>query len=44
MQSLYLFMDSKKSEKGVRVSQENFSFYDKIEVYPLDAVSNLNQH
>jgi predicted AAA+ superfamily ATPase len=45
MQSLYLFMDSKKSEKGIRVSQENFSSYDKIEVFPLYAVANLNhQH
>lgn len=43
MQSLYLFMEAKRSEKGVRVSQENFSFYNKIEVYPLYAVANLNQ-
>ncbi|MDP4271120.1 MAG: AAA family ATPase [Bacteroidota bacterium] len=44
MQSLYLFMDSKNSEKGMRVSQENFSFYDKIEVFPLYAVGNLYHH
>jgi hypothetical protein len=43
MQSLYLFMDSKNSEKGIRISQENFSFYDRIEVFPLYAVSNLFQ-
>jgi len=43
MQSLYLFMDSKKTERGIRVSQENFSTYDKIDVYPLYAVANLNK-
>lgn len=42
MQSLYLFMDSKGSKRGIRVSQENFSTYDRIEVYPLYAVANLN--
>jgi len=34
-------MDSKKSETGVRISQENFSVYENIEVYPLYAVANL---
>ena len=43
MQSLYLFMDAKKTEKGIRVSQENFSTYDNIEVYPFYAVANLNR-
>lgn len=41
MQSLKIFMDSKKSEIGVRISQENFSVYENIEVYPLYAVANL---
>lgn len=41
MQSLYIFMEAKKIEKGIRVSQENFSTYQNIEVYPLYAVSNL---
>jgi uncharacterized protein len=41
MQSLKIFMDLKKSEKGVRISQENFSKYQDIEVYPLYAVANL---
>jgi uncharacterized protein len=41
MQSLYLFMESKKIEKGIRVSQEKFSTYQNIEVYPLYAVANL---
>jgi predicted AAA+ superfamily ATPase len=43
MQSLYLFMDSKKIKKGIRVSQENFSTYQNIDVYPLYAVANLNK-
>lgn len=43
MQSLHLFMKSKKTEKGIRISQENFSVYDKIEVYPLYAVANITK-
>ena len=35
MQSLFLFLEEKKSDKGIRISSENFSIYDKIEVYPL---------
>jgi uncharacterized protein len=42
MQSLFLFMERKKMEKGIRVSMENFSVYGNIEVFPLYAVSNLN--
>jgi predicted AAA+ superfamily ATPase len=41
MQSLYIFMDTKKIEKGIRVSQENFSTYQNVDVYPLYAVGNL---
>lgn len=41
MQSLYLFMQEKKLDYGVRTSLENFSRYDKIRVYPLYAISNL---
>ncbi len=41
MQSLNLFMDEKKSQKGIRISLENFSQYGKITVIPLYAVSNL---
>jgi len=43
MQSLKLFMELKNSEKGIRISQENFSFYQNIEVYPLYAVANLQK-
>jgi len=41
IQILYLFMEAKKIGKGIRVSQENFSTYQNIEVYPLYAVANL---
>jgi predicted AAA+ superfamily ATPase len=41
MQSLHLFMKEKNSERGIRCSLENFAHYDKIEVYPLYAISNL---
>ena len=41
MQSLYLFLKEKKLSRGVRISNENFSGYDSIEVYPLYAVENL---
>jgi len=44
MQSLKLFMNLKKSEKGIRVSQENFSSYQNIEVFPLYAVSNFQKN
>jgi Holliday junction resolvase-like predicted endonuclease len=42
MQSLRLFMNEKKSGKGVRTSLENFGRYDNIEIYPMYAVSNLH--
>lgn len=41
MQSLRLFMEEKKSRRGIRVSLENFARYDNIDVCPLYAVSNL---
>jgi len=41
MQSLYLFLDEKKSPYGVRVSLENYSAYDKVRVYPVYAVAEL---
>ena len=42
MQSLFLFLQEKKLKRGVRISTENFSVYDSIEVYPLYAVENLS--
>ncbi|MDR2813981.1 MAG: ATP-binding protein [Prevotellaceae bacterium] len=41
MQSLFLFLQEKKLEYGVRTSLENFAQYDKIRVYPLYAISNM---
>ena len=43
MQSMNLFINEKKSSKGIRISLENFSQYGKITVIPLYAVSNLIQ-
>ena len=41
MQSLHLFLKEKNAAKGIRVSLENFSRYDNIEVVPLYEISNL---
>lgn len=41
MQSMNIFMREKGLSKGIRVSTENFSAYDNIEVYPLYAVENI---
>ncbi|MCL2028536.1 MAG: AAA family ATPase [Bacteroidales bacterium] len=41
MQSMWVFLDEKKSEYGIRTSLENFSQYDKIKVYPLYAIGNI---
>lgn len=42
MQSMFLFMDEKKSEWGVRLSLENFAEFDQVKVMPLYAVFNLH--
>ena len=44
MQSMYLFMEEKKSTFGIRVSLENFSEFEKVKVIPLYAVSNLKNN
>nr|NQU91304.1 ATP-binding protein [Bacteroidota bacterium] len=41
MQSMYLFLNEKHRNMGIRVSNENFSHYSNIDVYPLYAVSNI---
>ncbi len=41
MQSLYLFMESKKSKYAIRTSLENFSVYQNVAVIPLYALSNV---
>ena len=43
MQSMYLFLNEKQSEYGIRTSLENFSEYDKIRVYPLYAIGNIGK-
>ena len=41
MQSLYQFLIERTASKGIRISMENFGTYDKIDVIPLYAISNL---
>lgn len=41
MQSMFLFLEEKKMQKGIRISNENFSNYSNIKVYPLYAVENI---
>lgn len=41
MQSLFLFLNEKRIETGIRISQENFSEYDKIKVFPIYAVASI---
>ena len=41
MQSMFLFMEERGLSKGIRVSLENFSKYDRVEGIPLYAVSHI---
>jgi predicted AAA+ superfamily ATPase len=41
MQSLRMFMQEKKIERGIRTSLENFARYENIDVYPMYAIANL---
>ena len=41
MQSMFLFLNEKKCEKGIRISNENFTSYNNINVYPIYAVENV---
>ena len=41
MQSMYQFIKEKKCKRGIRLSLENFSKMNEIEIIPLYAVSNL---
>lgn len=43
MQSMFLFIEERKSDLGIRISAENFSRYGKIAVIPIYAVENLEQ-
>ncbi len=42
MQSLFLFLSEKQVSFGIRFSLENYAAYDSIRVYPIYAVSELN--
>ncbi len=39
MQSLHIFLDERNLSKGIRMSAENFSRFDKIITIPLYAAS-----
>jgi len=41
MQSMNLFINEHYSEKGIRISHENFGHLKNIEIYPLYAVGNI---
>ena len=41
MQSMYLFLQIKNRKKGIRISNENFSSLDSIDIYPIYAVENV---
>ncbi|MEI7484384.1 MAG: DUF4143 domain-containing protein, partial [Ignavibacteriota bacterium] len=41
MKSMHIFLEEKKLNRGIRISNENFSEYEKIDVYPLYAVENI---
>jgi predicted AAA+ superfamily ATPase len=41
MQSLFLFLEEKRLKQGIRISNENFSVFDNIAVYPFYAVENI---
>ncbi len=43
MQSLFIFLEEKGIKKGIRTSLENFSKFDRIDVIPGYAISNLNR-
>jgi hypothetical protein len=34
-------MEERKLDRGVRISSENFAAYEKIETFPLYAVTNV---
>lgn len=41
MQSMYVFLEEKNMDYGLRVSLENFSEWDKIKTMPIFAIGNL---
>lgn len=43
MQSLYRFIELKKSKRGVRISLENFGKIGLVDIYPMYAIGNINE-
>jgi predicted AAA+ superfamily ATPase len=43
MQSMYLFLKEKNKSFGIRLSLENFSELEKVKIFPLYAVKNINK-
>ena len=41
MQSLYLFLKEKKISSGIRLSLENFSSIDQVDIFPIYSIQNL---
>ncbi|HRZ97951.1 MAG TPA: DUF4143 domain-containing protein, partial [Paludibacter sp.] len=41
MQSMYVFLNEKKLEKGIRTSLENFGKIDKVDIIPLYSISEI---
>ena len=41
MQSLFIFLNAKNIEFGIRTSQENFGVLERVHIYPLYAIANL---
>ena len=41
MQSMYLFLEEKRKDYGIRTSLENFGKLPNIDIYPLYAISNI---
>jgi len=39
-----LFLDEKKQKKGIHLSLENFTEFEKVDVYPLYAIGLLRNH
>jgi len=41
MQSLWQFLKEKELNKGIRISLENFTHYQGVDVFPLYAIENI---
>ena len=44
MQSLYVFLNDRNMEKGIRISHENFADYGKIKTIPIYAMKKFNSN